>query len=156
MQDTATLNMKKSSEVAQIKRPGKWKKYFRDTWQIYVLFLPAFIWLLLFVFLPFGINLIMSFENYQGSKGIFGSKFVGFQNYITFFTADNFVELLLNTLLLNVLVLVIGFPCSIILAIMIYESKRRGETVKSTVDRVKKGKRKGPAVASSVGPKRQG
>lgn len=125
MQDTATLNMKKSSEVAQIKRPGKWKKYFRDTWQIYVLFLPAFIWLLLFVFLPFGINLIMSFENYQGSKGIFGSQFVGFQNYITFFTADNFVELLLNTLLLNVLVLVIGFPCSIILAIMIYESKSK-------------------------------
>ena len=125
MQDTATLNMKKSSEVAQIKRPGKWKKYFRDTWQIYVLFLPALLWIILFVFVPFVMNVIMSFQDYIGSKGIFGSEFIGLQNYIKFFTADNFLDLLLNTLLLNLLVLVIGFPCAIILAISIYESKSK-------------------------------
>ncbi len=122
MQETVTLNI---TQEKTLKRPGKWKKYFRDTWQIYLLFLPAFIWLVLFVFLPFLMNLIMSFEEYNNSKGIFGSEFVGFQNYITFFTADNFLSLLANTLLLNLLVLVIGFPCSIILAISIYESKSR-------------------------------
>lgn len=122
MQETVTLNI---TQEKTLKRPGKWKKYFRDTWQIYLLFLPAFIWLVLFVFLPFLMNLIMSFEEYNNSKGIFGSELVGFQNYITFFTADNFLSLLANTLLLNLLVLVIGFPCSIILAISIYESKSR-------------------------------
>ncbi len=122
MQETQSLEMQ---EATEIKRPGKWAKYFRDTWQIYLLFLPAFLWVVLFVFLPFAINLIMSFQDYSTRAGIFGSDFIGLTNYIKFFTAENFVTLLLNTLLLNVLVLVIGFPCAIILAIAIYESKSR-------------------------------
>ena len=126
--DASKLDTKSNEKVTQaetIKRPGKWAKYFRDTWQLYVLFLPAFLWLVLFVFLPFAMNLLMSFQDYQTSKGIFGSEFIGLTNYIDFFTANNFLDLLVNTLLLNLLVLVIGFPCSIILAISIYESRSK-------------------------------
>ena len=97
-------------------------KHFKYNWQIYLLFLPAFIWMIMFVFLPFGMNVIMTFQDYKTSKGIFGSEFVGFRNYQEFFATDGFWSLLGNTLLLNVLVLVIGFPASIVLAIAIYES----------------------------------
>ena len=101
----------------------KVKKYLKYNWQIYALFLPSLIWIVMFVFVPFTTNVIMSLQSYSPSKGIFGSKFVGVQNYIDFFTMDGFLSLLANTLLLNVLVLAIGFPCAIILAISIYESK---------------------------------
>ncbi len=118
MQETASLDI-------EIKRPSRFAKYFRDNWQIFVLFLPALIWIIMFVFVPFIMNVIISFQDYISRKGILGSEFIGFDNYIAFFTADNFTTLLANTLLLNLLVLVIGFPCAIILAIMIYESKSK-------------------------------
>lgn len=103
----------------------KFKKHMKYNWQIYLLFLPAFIWMVMFVFVPFISNVLMSFQDYSVSKGVFGSKFIGFKNYIDFFTMDGFFSLLGNTLLLNVLVLVIGFPAAIVLAIMIYESRSR-------------------------------
>ena len=101
----------------------KVKKYLKYNWQLYVLFLPTLIWIIMFVFIPFINNVIMSFQDYSTSAGIFGSQFVGLKNYIDFFAADNFLQLVGNTLLLNVLVLLIGFPAAIILAISIYESK---------------------------------
>ncbi|MBD5390983.1 sugar ABC transporter permease [bacterium] len=101
------------------------KKHIKYNWQIYLLFLPAFIWMILFVFVPFITNIYMSFQDYSTEKGIIGSPFVGVKNYVEFFTMDGFMGLLGNTLLLNVLVLVIGFPAAILLAIMIYESKSK-------------------------------
>ena len=101
----------------------KVKKYLKYNWQIYALFLPSLIWIIMFVLVPFTTNIVMSLQDYSPSKGIFGSEFVGLKNYIDFFTMDSFLNLLGNTLLLNVLVLAIGFPCAIILAISIYESK---------------------------------
>ena len=101
----------------------KAKKYLKYNWQLYVLFIPTLIWIIMFVFVPFISNIIMSFQDYNTTAGIFGSEFVGFDNYIKFFANKKFWELLGNTLLLNVLVLLIGFPAAIILAISIYESK---------------------------------
>lgn len=112
-----TLNLKESSQ--------KFKKYFKYNWQIYILFLPAFIWMVMFVFIPFAQNIIMSLQDYSTSKGILGSTFIGFENYKKFFMMDGFLSLLGNTLFLNLLVLVIGFPAAIILAICIYESKNK-------------------------------
>ena len=103
----------------------KLKKHFQYNWQLYLLFLPTFIWIILFVFVPFTTNIIMSLQNYSTTKGLFHSEFIGLKNYIEFFTMDGFWSLLSNTLLLNLLVLVIGFPAAILLAIMIYESKSK-------------------------------
>lgn len=100
-------------------------KHLKYNWQLYLLFLPTFIWIIMFVFLPFGMNVIMTFQDYSTKKGIFGSEFIGLKNYTEFFGMDKFWELLGNTLLLNMLVLLIGFPASIILAISIYESNSK-------------------------------
>lgn len=108
-------------------------KHFKYNWQIYVLFIPALIWMVMFVFVPFLRNVIMSMQDYipqpegqnRPNMGIFGSKFVGFDNYIDFFTMGDFWKLLGNTFALNIVTLLIGFPAAIILAIMIYESKNK-------------------------------
>ena len=103
----------------------KLKKHFQYNWQLYLLFLATFIWIIMFVFVPFTTNIIMSLQNYSTTKGLFHSEFIGIRNYVEFFTMDGFWSLLSNTLLLNLLVLVIGFPAAILLAIMIYESKSK-------------------------------
>lgn len=121
--ETPSIEKEKSSKTKDFM--DKIKKYMKYNWQILVLFLPAFLWMIFFVFVPFVSNVIMSLQDYSVSKGIFGSEFVGFDNYIFFFSMDGFWSLLGNTLLLNLLVLLIGFPAAILLAIMIYESKSK-------------------------------
>ena len=106
-------------------------KHIKYNWQIYVLFIPALIWMVMFVFVPFGRNVIMSFQDYipqpdnvkLPNRGILGSEFCWFDNYVDFFTAGDFWKLLGNTFALNLMTLAIGFPAAIVLAIMIYESK---------------------------------
>ena len=46
----------------------KLKKYTKYNWQIYLLFLPAFIWMNIFVFIPFISNVLMSFQDYSIDK----------------------------------------------------------------------------------------
>ena len=46
----------------------------------YLLLLPAIIFIVVFAYLPM-IGIIIAFEDYDPAKGIFGSKFVGFENF---------------------------------------------------------------------------
>ena len=66
------------------------KKHLKYNWQLYVLFLPSFIWIIMFVFIPFFSNIIMSLEDYNTTDGLFGSRFVGLQNYKDFFLNKDF------------------------------------------------------------------
>lgn len=70
----------------------------------------------------------MGFEDYNLSKGIFGSPIAsnyGFGNFIQFFTGLYFKRVLFNTLYLNFLSLVFCFPAPIILALLINELRNK-------------------------------
>lgn len=82
--------------------------------------LPGVVWMLIFNFIPMYF-IIISFQRYTASKGIFGSKWVGFNNFIEFFKDDRFWLVIGNTLGLNLLRLAICFPIGILFAIMINE-----------------------------------
>lgn len=98
-------------------------KEFKKNWQVYLMFLPVLIWIILFVFMPFVLNIVISLQDYQPDLSVFSNEFIGFDNYQLFFTGGDFGKLLSNTLLLNVLMIVIGFPAAVFVAIMIYESE---------------------------------
>ncbi len=86
-----------------------------------LMLLPAFIILLLFNILPmFGI--IIAFKNYKFGS-IWAANWVGFKWFIKFFTGPYFVRLFKNTFLLGFWALVINFPATIILALMLNEIK---------------------------------
>ena len=97
-----------------------WKRDFKMNWKIYVIILPVIIYFFIFNYLPMG-GLIMAFEKFSPVKGFFGSEFVGFDNFIQFFTAPNFFQILRNTFVISLLGLVIGFPLSIVFALMLNE-----------------------------------
>lgn len=64
----------------------------------------------------------MAFSDYKPKLGIFGSlvkKFVGFKNFTDFFGSFYFWRLMKNTILLNGWSLLISFPLTIILALLI-------------------------------------
>lgn len=89
---------------------------------MYFFLVPAILVVLLFSYRPM-IGIIMAFEKYDIVKGMFASPFVGLDNFITFLNDDDFWNALRNTLVINGLYILFGFPLPIALAIMIFAMK---------------------------------
>jgi putative aldouronate transport system permease protein len=86
---------------------------------MYLFLLPAIIVSLVFYYRPM-IGLIMAFQDYDIVKGMFASPYVGFENFREFVNDNDFWSALRNTLVINGLYILIGFPLPIALAIMIF------------------------------------
>ena len=56
----------------------------RKQWQLYIMILPAVLYLILFVYKPMG-GLVIAFQDYSLRKGIQGSEWVGFDNFFRLF-----------------------------------------------------------------------
>ncbi len=82
--------------------------------------IPGVIWMIIFNFIPMYF-IIISFQRYNVAKGILQSKWVGFDNFIEFFSDDRFWLVMRNTFGLNTLRLLIGFPIPIIFALLLNE-----------------------------------
>lgn len=119
--------MKGSKEIVLENEPRKMnptlKRIVRDRY-LYLMLLPAVAVMLIFKYLPMG-GLLMAFEDYSPFKGIFGSKWVGFANFVKIFTQPKFTTAIRNTLVVSLLDLVIGFPAPILLALLINELENK-------------------------------
>jgi putative aldouronate transport system permease protein len=89
-------------------------------WQLYVLVFLPMLFLLLFKFGPM-FGLVIAFKDYRIARGFWGSNWVGFKVFTDVFSHRLFMPALRNTLLLNLLDLVMGFPMPIILALLLNE-----------------------------------
>ncbi len=103
------------------------KKLTRSDWQLGTLCIIPATLVFIFSYIPL-FGLILAFKRYNYSKGIFGSDWVGFENFKFFFTSDAFVRVTRNTLFLNVLFIVAGIISAISLAIILFEINSRFKT----------------------------
>jgi putative aldouronate transport system permease protein len=95
-----------------------------NNWQLYLLILPALVYLIVFNYLPmYGVQI--AFRNYKAVEGITGSAWAGLSHFRTFFQAHYSSRLIVNTFLLNFYGLLFGFPIPIILAILINSLRGR-------------------------------
>ncbi len=97
-----------------------WKHDILMNWRFYLLFLPVAVYFIIFNYVPMG-GIVMAFQNYKPALGILGSKWIGFENFIEFFTAPNFWRLMRNTFVISFLGLAIGTPVSILFALLLNE-----------------------------------
>lgn len=98
----------------------------RNAW-IYAMMTPALLLFLTFSYLPM-VGIIISFNDYKinkGFAGIFQSKWVGFQWFTRFFESYYFKRLMVNTLTVNIMKLIIGFPAPILFALLLNEVKNK-------------------------------
>ena len=86
----------------------------------YLLILPVLVYLFLFCYKPM-YGLVIAFKNYKPTRGIAGSKWVGFLWFETFFKDPYFYRLIRNPFLLSLLNIVFGFPAPILLALLLNE-----------------------------------
>ncbi len=82
--------------------------------------LPVLLYYLVFHYGPM-YGAVIAFQDFNPVKGVLGSKWVGLQNFQDFFSGVYFTRLIFNTVAINVLDLVFGFPAPIILALLINE-----------------------------------
>jgi ABC-type polysaccharide transport system, permease component len=91
---------------------------------LYVMLLPAIAFLLIFNYIPM-YGATIAFKDFWITKGIMGSPWVGLEHFQKIFDTDKFWEVFRNTIEINLLRLVFGFPAPIILAILLNEVRQR-------------------------------
>ena len=105
---------------------------YRQNKLLYWLILPSLIFILIFNYIPMG-GLIIAFQDYSFTRGIWGSEWIGFENFTDFFSGMYFGRTLGNTLALSGLDLLFNFPAAILLALMLNEvrSTRFKQTIQT-------------------------
>jgi|SRR5690625_688345 len=93
-----------------------------QNWQLYIFVLPAFLYFLIFHYVPM-YGLQIAFKDFLPGLGIWGSEWVGFEHFMRFFDSYYFWDLMWNTLGLSLYELIVGFPLPIILALALNEAK---------------------------------
>ncbi len=92
----------------------------KDNLELVSMVIPAIICLILFNYLPmFGV--VLAFKEYSYVDGIFGSKWVGFDNFRFFFTSQDALRVTVNTVLYNSTFIVVGMLSAVIVAILLFE-----------------------------------
>ena len=98
---------------------------FKQILPFWLMSLPALIYMIIFNYLPmFGV--VLAFKDYNYASGITGSPWVGFKYFKYFFTSNDAVRVLRNTILYNLVFLVlIGLFFGMLLAILLYEIRSK-------------------------------
>ena len=117
------------SDVTRIRRKDsigiKIAKHFKKYYGLWLLALPGIIITLMFAYIPMS-GLVVVFKKYNFQDGIFGSPWIGFENFKFFFA--NFEKAwraTKNTILLNTLYTICGTTTAVGLAIMFNEIRNK-------------------------------
>lgn len=94
-----------------------WKKI-KLRWQLYLLLLLPLAYLIVFAYFPMG-GLVIAFKKYNIAQGIFGSPWVGLDNFIKFFSSYKFANIIQNTLVISLYSLLVSFPIPIVFALLL-------------------------------------
>lgn len=92
---------------------------------LYIMVLPVIVYYILFKYLPM-YGAIMAFKDFSPRLGVWGSPWIGFRNFIDFFTGPFAYRVIKNTLVISLTTLAFGFPAPIILALLLNEIKSIG------------------------------
>lgn len=118
---------KKNENAAAVSNRGKVSKVkeLLRCWQLYVLLIPALIWLVLFAYYPM-YGLLIAFKDFKGRAGILGSPWAEplFKHFQTFFSTSIAITAIKNTIVISLETLVIGFPIPVIFALLLNQITR--------------------------------
>ncbi len=107
-----------------VAKKGKlWSEIIRHK-SVYAIMLIPCVYYFIFKYLPIW-NGQIAFKNFNARAGVWASKWCGFKNFMEFFQSYYFWELIRNTLFYSFGKMIVGIPLSIILAVVLYESRRK-------------------------------
>lgn len=115
------MRLKKDKPINSLSKNSIFS-YIKRDWRLYFLLIFPLACVILFKYAAYP-GLRMAFMNYKPALGFEGSKWVGLGIFRKIFKDRNFLKALRNSLVFNILDLVLCFPAPIILAILLNELK---------------------------------
>lgn len=108
-------------------------KDIRARWQLYLLLLLPLAYIILFKYVPMG-GIVIAFKDYDFSKGIWGSEWVGLYEFKKFIGSYKFKQVLENTLAISLYQLLVAFPMPIVFALLLnaFPGKRYKKIIQTT------------------------
>ncbi len=110
--------MKTATAASYRKRNKNLAKSLLGRWQLYVFLVIPIIYIILFNYVPM-LGIQLAFKKFNARLGIWGSPWVGFDQFIKFFTSYQFTRVIKNTLTISFYGLLAGFPLPIMLALVL-------------------------------------
>ncbi|MBE5891507.1 MAG: sugar ABC transporter permease [Lachnospiraceae bacterium] len=103
-------------------------------WPLYLMFLPGGLYLLINNYIPMA-GLVVAFKSYKVRDGLFGSQFNGLKNFKFLFATPDAWTITRNTILYNVVFIILNTLLGIIFAIFICDAvnKRLKKTYQSAI-----------------------
>ena len=111
-----------SEKIKDKKRPSRKSFLFhvRSQWELSLISLPFFIYILIFSYIPLW-GLSIAFQEYKPGKPFFEQQWVGFKYFRQLFNDPDFYRVLRNTLAMGIINLVLHFLSAIIFALLLNE-----------------------------------
>jgi len=94
--------------------------YIKRMWMLYVMMLLPLAFFAIFRYIPM-VNIVIAFKEYNLFRGVWASPWAGLKWFNQAFHSPAFFKAVRNTIWLNFLDLLVGFPAPIILAILLNE-----------------------------------
>ena len=117
---------KKGDVKSMTGRPLKKKSIWRDraSWELLLLCVPTLICFTLFSYVPM-IGIILPFKRFMPAKGLFGSPWVGLENFRFLFRSVELARIMRNTVLYSLWFMVIGPAVNVAIALLLFEVNSR-------------------------------
>ena len=104
---------------AEVKK-GKKKNVLKEYWPLYLMMLPALLYLLINNYIPMA-GMVIAFKKLNFAKGIWASPWAGLKNFKFLFASKDAWIITRNTLLYNVTFILVNMVVGIAIAILITE-----------------------------------
>lgn len=118
-------------KVAHPKKKMTWKRFKRFI-PVYLVMLPGLIYLFINNYMPLP-GLVVAFKQYNAAKGIYGSPWIGFENFKYLFATNDALLITRNTILYNVAFIIINLICAVAVAIILSELTSKIKNVYQSV-----------------------
>lgn len=103
-------------KIKNNKKLGHGKK----NYELILMSLPAIIKIFIFSYIPI-LGVIIAFKHFIPSKGVLDSPWVGFKNFEFFFKSQTAIQVLRNTLGLNLISIILALIFNVFFAFLLYE-----------------------------------
>lgn len=120
MQTAAVRKSEKQKPVRQRPVKAPLGKRLMRFWPLYLMLLPCIVYYILICYVPMA-GSVLAFKDYSFRKGIWGSPWVGFRYFESFFKSYDCFRLIRNTLSVGAIKCILEFPFAIILALLLNE-----------------------------------
>lgn len=109
----------KAVQTAEKQNKKRWRN-----WQLHLMLLPGMLFILIFKYMPlFGISI--AFKEFLPGKGIWGSPWVGLENFEYMMALPDTGRVLWNTLFIAAAKIIVNFPVPILVSILLNEVRSR-------------------------------